>query len=310
MRKTVLVTGSLGLIGSAIWDISRDCNYHFSFLTKADCNLMDAYAIKSLYHSYKPHYVIHAAAKTGGVAVNKAKQGEFFYDNLIINTQMLEYARLYGVEKFIAFSCLCAFPQDEPVFTESNMHNGKPFHGNFGYGYAKRMADIQIQAYKEQYNLQNYCTVIPGNVFGEHDDYNLETGHVIASLIHKIYLAKQDGTPIRVWGDGLTKREFIYSKDVAKYVMKILDMEQLPDRIIISADRQYSIKEIVEELCKIAGFQGEVVYETDKPKGKDAVRTDLSLLKSIFGELSYTELGVALKNSYEWFANNYQRARK
>lgn len=308
--KTILVTGSDGLVGSAIKAKSIEMPYKFIFCNREHGDLTKESHVACLFDTFRPHYVIHTAAKVGGVGGNASHHGEYFYQNILMNAHLIHYAYQYNVEKFLAFSSVCVFPCEMSVVNEEMLQQGEPFSGNFAYGYAKRMVDVQISAYKKQYGIKNYTSIIPGNIFGRHDYYNLESGHVISSLIHKVYLAKQNKTPLKVWGNGTAKREFIYSNDLARFILKIIDLEVIPQRVIISSDRQYSIKEMVEKLCKVAGFDGDVIWEIDKPNGQKSRSTDLMLLKSIVGELEYTDLEIALKDSYDWFVNTYPKVRK
>jgi GDP-L-fucose synthase len=172
------------------------------------------------------------------------------------------------------------------------------------------MVDIQIQAYEQQYGIKNYCSVIPGNIFAENDAYNIDYGHVIPSLIHKLYLAKKNETDFTVWGDGSALREFIYADDLAKIIYRLLDMDELPLRLIVSGPKQYTIKEMVEKLVKVANFRGNVVWDKSKPNGQHARPSDLSLLYSLFPDFEFTDIDEGLKKSYDWFVDNYPNIRK
>lgn len=302
----VLVTGSDGLVGTAIKTISPD----FIYVTRKDADLTKEDEVERLFKKYRPDAVVHAAAKVGGIGGNMSGHGEYFHQNILMNTHVIHNACLHGVKKLLVFSSVCVFPDGIPFLREDFMHGGEPFTGNFAYAHAKRMVDIQIQAYKSQYGIKNYCSLIPGNIFGKRDLYNLQHGHVIPSLIHKIYLAKKNKTPLKVWGDGTPLREFIYSEDLARIINKLLSFDEIPLRVLVSGDKQYSIKEVVGMLCRVAKFDGDVVWETDKPNGQKARPTDLSLLKSLVGEFNYTDMYEALKESYDWFENNYEAARK
>jgi GDP-L-fucose synthase len=191
------------------------------------------------------------------------------------------------------------------------MHDGPVYSSNFAYGYAKRMVDIQIQAYKKQYKITNYCSIIPGNIFGPQDNYNIEHGHVIPSLIHKLCLAKKNNTNWNIWGDGKSLREFIYVDDLAKVVIELLDKDTLPDKLICSGPIQYSIKEIVEKLAKVTDFPlNKIVWDKTKPNGQRSRPSNLSILYKYFPNIVFTNIDTGLKLSYEWLEQNYNIARK
>ncbi len=307
--KTVLITGANGLCGNAIRRLALKYLYKFIYITHQDADLTKEDVVLDIYNDYKPNYVIHTAAKVGGIGGNEAGHGDFFHDNILINTHMIHYAKEFNVEKMIAFSSVCVFPDDLAKLQEDRMHDGPVYASNFAYGYAKRMVDIQIQAYKQQFGITNYCSVIPGNIWGPNDLYNIKTGHVIPSLIHKLFLAEQDDTDFIVWGDGKSLREFIYVDDLAKIVLDMLSFDKLPERLIVSGPIQYSIREIVEKLLDISGFSGILKYDTSKPNGQRSRPSDLSLFYSYFPNFSFTNIDKGLKESYKWFCNNYPNIR-
>ena len=242
--KKILITGGNGLCGKALQSVlkteknvfgrwknfpcgkpttesgyqptqidSPTACYYFVGREYGDLTILNN--VKNMYDDISPDYVIHTAAEVGGIGGNEAHHGEFFYNNVLMNAYMIDQAYRHNVEKMIVFSSVCVFPDGQPKLKEETMHDGPVFSSNFAYGHAKRMVDIQIQAYEKQYGIKNYCSVIPGNIFGPQDSYNIEFGHVIPSLIHKIYLAKQNHTDFSVWGNGSAKREFIYVNDLA-----------------------------------------------------------------------------------------------
>ncbi|MBM3887210.1 NAD-dependent epimerase/dehydratase family protein [Candidatus Dependentiae bacterium] len=216
----------------------------------------------------------------------------------------------WGVKKFLAISSACVFSPDVSVFKEDLIHDGSPHSTQFAYAAAKRNIDIQIHAYKKQHLIQNYCSIILGNAFGKSDNYQLNSAYLIPSLIHKIFVAKKSDQPLKVWGDGAPKREFIYADDVAKILFKILELDFIPERILVAGERQITIKEIAQRLCKAADFKQEILWETDKPQGPATRCSDLSLLQSLVGSITYTQIDDALRESYQWFEKNYEHARK
>jgi len=308
--KTLLITGANGLCGDAF-----KCSYfprslcnETAFVGREYGDLTILKNVKRMYKEIAPTYVIHTAAEVGGICGNEAHHGQFFYNNILMNTYMIDQARQHNVEKMIVFSSVCVFPDGQEV-KEENMHNGPVFANNFSYGYAKRMVDIQIKAYEKQYGIKNYCSIIPGNIMGENDNYNMDYGHVMPSLIHKLYLAKKNNTDFVVWGDGSSLREFLYARDVANIIIKLLKLDHLPQRLIISGPQQYSIWEMVHKLVKIADFKGNIVWDASKPNGQHSRPSNLSLLRSLFPNFIFTDIDQTLKLSYNWFVNNYPNVR-
>lgn len=303
-----LVTGSGGLMGQALKDMAPE-QHEFFFAERKHADITKEEDVKNLYESVKPDYVIHAAARVGGIGCNLAHPYELYRDNILMNTHMIDYAVRFKVKKFIAFSSMCAMPVISKTITEDDMHDGPIYEANWSYGWSKRMIDVQIQALSKQFGISGYCSLILGNLFGPNDMYNLKDAHVIPALIHKIFLAKRSNDTLKVWGDGSSQREFIYSQDAARIIFKLLEME-VPKRLIVSGDEQISIADVVYKLCDAANFPREKVeWDTSKPNGQKARPTDTSLLKSLVGDQGYTDMGEALKVSYQWFEDNYPNVR-
>lgn len=306
----ILVTGGNGLVGSAIKKIaSKNTQFDFIFVGREDCDLTKENQVESLFLNYKPNYVIHTAAKVGGIGGNMIGHADYFYQNILINSFLIHYSWKYNVEKLLAFSSVCVFPDDSQILKEENMHNGPPFSGNFAYAFAKRMVDVQIRAYKHQHNIKNYCSIIPSNIIGTHDFYNLQHGHVLPSLIHKIYLAKKNNSDLEVWGDGKSLREFIFADDLATALVDLLKKNDIPERLTIAGNKQYSIKDIVDMLVKASGFKGNVIFNGAKPNGQRNRQSDLSLFNSLFPNFNFTNIEEAVKISYDWFDQNYPNIR-
>ena len=234
--KKLLVTGGKGMVGSAI---------DSSIKLGREYNLIDPQETLKAFTDHNPTHIIHCAGKVGGVGGNMNYKGEYFYDNLMINTNVIESARKTGVKHLVAFLSTCVFPDNvEYPLTSNQVHLGEPHSSNYPYAYAKRMADVQIRAYREQYGL-NYTSIIPSNIYGPNDNFSLEHGHVMPMLIHKLYLAKQNNTDFTVWGSGKPLREFIYSKDIAKISKWVVENYAGEEPLIISGDEEVSIKDLV-----------------------------------------------------------------
>ena len=302
MIKT-LVTGGTGLVGSAI----KNANIK---LSTQDVDLRDWESTLSLFGNLKPEKVIHCAARVGGLGGNMNYKGEFFYDNIMINTNVLEASRRVGVKKVVSFLSTCIFPDDvEYPLTENKIHLGEPHNSNYPYAYAKRMLDIQSRAYKEQYGL-NYVSVIPTNIYGPNDNFDLENGHVLPSLIHKCYLAKQNNTDFVVWGSGKPLREFIYSEDVARLAEWALDNYEEEEPIIFSTSDEISIGKLAEMVVYYMGYKGKLVFDSDKPDGQHRKPSDNSKLKSYLPDFEFTPIDKGIEKTVEWFLNNYENIRK
>lgn len=254
--------------------------------------------------------IIHCAAKVGGVGANMNYKGEFFYDNIMINTNVIEGARLSGVKNLVAFLSTCIFPNevDYPL-TEKKIHLGPPHFSNDAYAYAKRMTDVQIRSYNEQYGL-NYKSVIPTNIYGPNDNYDIVNGHVIPSLIHKCYLARENKTDLTIWGSGTPLREFIFSKDVAKLTEWVLHNYKENEPIILSTSEEISIKDVVGMIVELMNFKGDVLFDSTKPDGQFRKPSDNSKIKNYLPDYKFTPMYEGLKETIEYFEKNYNLIRK
>lgn len=297
----LLVTGGDGLVGSSITsDIKIGKQY----------DLRNIEETNKMFKYYQPTHVIHCAGKVGGLSANMNYKGEFFYDNIMINTNVIESARLHNVKKLISFLSTCIFPDNiEYPITEKKIHLGEPHLSNYPYAYAKRMADIQIRAYREQYGLE-YVSVIPTNIYGPNDNFSLESGHVIPMLIHRMYIAQRDNTDFVVWGSGSPLREFIYSKDVAKLSEWALDNYNDPEPIIFSNSNEISIKDLVDLLVNEFSFKGKVIFDKTKPDGQFRKPSDNSKLKSYLPNFEFTPFESGMRQTINWFIENFDNARK
>ena len=299
--KKILVTGGMGLVGSSI-SANVKIGKEFDLRIPEEVNKM--------FKLHNPTHLIHCAGKVGGVGGNINYKGEFFYDNLMINSNVIEYSRKNNVKKVVNFLSTCVFPDNvEYPLTENKIHLGEPHISNYAYAYAKRMSDIQIKAYREQYGL-NYVSVIPTNIYGPNDNFSLDKGHVVPMLIHKLYLSQKNKTDFTVWGSGKPLREFIYSKDVAKLSEWAVDSYNESEPIIFTNSEEISIIDIVDLLVKEFNFKGKVVFDTSKPDGQFRKPSDNSKLKSYLPNFKFTPIEDGIKETVNWFIKNYENARK
>ena len=297
-----LVTGGYGMVGSAI-----EADIYFS---REDCDLTNRERTEYLFKKLKPEGVIHCAGKVGGIGGNSNFKGEYFLKNLLINTNVIEAARLSGVKSLVAYLSTCVFPDNVTYpLTIDQIHTGEPHSSNYPYAYAKRMADVQIRAYREQYGL-NYTSIIPSNIYGPNDNFNLDHGHVMPMLIHKLYLAKKNNTDFTVWGSGNPLREFIYSKDIAKIAEWALENYYDFDPLIVSGDEEISIKDLVDILVNEFKFKGKVIFDETKPDGQHRKPSDNHKIKELLPDFEYTPFEEGIKETVNWFIENYENARK
>ena len=297
-----LVTGGYGMVGSAMETQIK--------LSREICDLTNPKQTEALFRTIRPDGVIHCAGKVGGIGGNSNYKGEYFYDNLMINTNVIESSRRAGVKRLVAFLSTCVFPDNVSYpLTVDQVHQGEPHSSNYPYAYAKRMADVQIRAYREQYGL-NYTSIIPSNIYGPNDNFNLDHGHVMPMLIHKLYLAKKNKTDFTVWGSGKPLREFIYSKDIAKIAEWALENYEGTEPLIVSGDDEVSIKDLVGLLVDEFKFKGKVVFDETKPDGQFRKPSDNSKIKELLPDFEYTPFEVGIKETVNWFKENYENARK
>jgi GDP-L-fucose synthase len=302
--NNILVTGGTGLVGS------RFEGEDYLKIGSKNLDLLNQKDIENFLVSKNINGIIHCAARVGGVKGNMTYPGEFTYENLKMNTGIIEEARKAGISKLIAFSSTCVFPDKvEYPLTPDKIHLGPPHSSNYGYAYAKRMAEIQMQSYREQYGV-NYFSVIPCNIYGPADNYHLEDGHVLPSLIHKFHLADISGSDVTIWGSGSPLREFIFSEDVAKLTRILFDnyIDGVP--VIISSGKEISIKNVVEIIASEFNFKGKIIWDLDKPEGQFRKPSDNSVIRSIAPDFKFTPIEEGIHKSVTWFKDNYPNIRK
>jgi GDP-L-fucose synthase len=296
-----LVTGGTGMVGSAI---NADLK-----IGRKDCDLNDWNAVNAFFEKHKPEEVVHCAAKVGGVWANMHQKGDFFRENILMNTFIIEAARLHGVKRLLAFLSTCVFPDKvEYPLSADKVHLGPPHTSNDAYAYAKRMVDVQLHAYREQYGLE-YISVIPTNIYGPNDLFDLKNGHVVPALIHRCFLAREKGEDLEVWGTGKPLREFIYSEDVAKLTEWALENYTDPEPLIFSTSEEISIKNLVEMVVELLNFKGKLIWLSDKPDGQFRKPSDNSKIKELMPDFQFTAVYEGLKKTIEWFEANYPNVR-
>ena len=304
----ILITGGSGLVGSAIK--STKTGHDLIFVNSSNYNLVDNQATDRMIKSISPDAIIHLAAKVGGVKSNIENQAEFFYKNIMMNTNVLHSAHEQGVKKVVSMLSTCIFPDKVSYpLAEDKLHDGKPHKSNFAYSYAKRMLDIQSRAYRDQYG-SNFTTVVPNNIYGENDNFDLEDSHVVPAMIRKIFYSKKEKLEtVKMWGDGSPLREFTYSKDIAKQLLFLVENYNDPDPINIGSDQEISIKNLSEIIVKEVGYQGEVVWHTDMPNGQHRKPSSKQKIKKLGYSEPLTDIQSGIKKTCEWYNKNYPNVR-
>jgi len=303
----ILITGGTGLVGSAFKEIKTD--HDLIFLSSKECDLRDNNQVNLLFNKYNPDAVIHLAAKVGGVKGNSDFISDYFYDNIQINTNVLNAAKNLKIKKVLSLLSTCIYP-DNPKYplTEDQIHNGEPHKSNFGYAYAKRMLEVQSRAIRQQHNLK-YITAVPNNIYGPFDNFDLENGHVIPALIRKIYESKITGNAPVLWGSGKSLREFTYSQDIAKAALFLLENYNEKNPINIGNTNEYSIKYIAETISKLLEYNGEIIWNKNMPEGQFKKPSCNKSFLKICPNFEYTSFKAGLEKTCDWFIKNYPSVR-
>ena len=295
------------MVGSSFNSLST--KHELVLVGSADYDLRRANDCRRMLVDKQPDAIIHLAAKVGGIKGNTDYVADFFRDNIMINTNVLQSAVEFKVPKVLSLLSTCIYP-DNPTYplTEDQIHNGKPHRSNFGYAYAKRMLDVHSRAIRSQYGL-NYITAIPNNIYGPKDNFDLQNGHVIPAMIRKFYEAKKNNNDVVLWGSGKPLREFTYSLDIAKALMFLLNNYEGESPINIGSTREISIKKVSEIISKEIGFPGKVIWDTTQPEGQHKKPSSNKKFLDIHPEVCYTNLEIGLKETISWFINNYPHIR-
>lgn len=313
--KVILVTGGSGLVGRAIQSVveaeARE-DETWVFLSSKDGDLLSEAETEAIFAKHKPTHVIHLAALVGGLFANMSRNCDFFRDNMKMNDNILASSHKHHVQKLVSCLSTCIFPDKTSYpIDETMVHNGPPHSSNFGYSYAKRMIDVQNKAYHEQHGCQ-FTSIIPCNVFGPHDNFNIQQGHVIPGLINKAHQAKRNGTAFEIWGTGAPLRQFIYSLDLAKLTVWVMREYQEIDPIILATDEEneVSIKDVAMMVLEASEFKGEVKFLTEKADGQFKKTASNAKLRKYLPDFKFVPTKQALQETVKWFEDNYEKARK
>ena len=306
--QKVVVTGGAGFLGRFVVEkLNAYSPVEVLVPRSREYNLVDGAEVKRLLADTRPDMIIHLAAVVGGIGHNQQNPGRFFYDNLMMGVQLIEQARVHDVKKFVATGTVCAYPKFTPVpFKEDDLWNGYPEETNAPYGLAKKMMLVQSQAYRQQYGF-NSIFLLPANLYGPGDNFNLETSHVIPALIRKCVEARRAGTPfVEVWGSGSASREFLYVEDCAEGIVRAAASYNESDPVNLGNGRELIIKDLVEIIAHLTGFEGEIRWQASKPDGQPRRQLDTTRAYERFGFRAQTSLEDGLRKTIDWYEKSLE----
>jgi len=302
-NKRITVTGGAGFLGSYVVEKLRERGCRHIFVPRSrDYDLREKEAIIRMYEDSRPDIVIHLAAVVGGIGANRKYPGRFFYDNAIMGIQLIEYARQFGVEKFVCIGTICAYPKYTPVpFKEEDLWDGYPEETNAPYGLAKKMLLVQLQAYRQQYGF-NGIYLLPVNLYGPRDNFDPEYSHVIPAIIKKCVDAKRRGDKkIVAWGTGEASREFLYVEDAAEGIILATERYNKPDPVNLGSGEEIKIKDLVMLIKELSGFEGRVEWDPSQPDGQPRRRLDTTRAYKEFGFRAKTSLREGLARTIRYY---------
>ena len=269
------------------------------------------YASRITHHVKPVDMIIHLAAHVGGIGINREKPGEFFYDNLMMGVQLLHESYVAGVPKFVAIGTICAYPKFVPIpFKEETLWDGYPEETNAPYGLAKKMMLVQSEAYRQQYNY-NSIYLLPVNLYGPRDNFDLATSHVIPALIRKCLEAKARGDrELTAWGDGSPTREFLYVEDAAEGILLAAERHNTSDPVNLGSSFEISIRDLLQIIARLTGFEGRIIWDTTKPNGQPRRKLDVSRAQEAFGFISQTSFEEGLRQTIDWYAKEQAKDQR
>ena len=307
--RRVCITGGAGFLGSFVQETLRERGANNIFVPHIeDYDLTKQTDIQKMLSDAEPNLIIHLAALAGGIGANRARPADFFYKNLMMGVPLMHAAWEKGVEKFVVIGTICAYPKFTPVpFREENLWDGYPEETNAPYGLAKKMLLVQAQAYREQYGF-NAIYLLPVNLYGPRDNFNLETSHVIPALIRKMVTAQQRGDEsVTLWGDGSPTREFFYAGDAARGIAMAAERYNSNEPVNLGSGMEISIKDLAELIASLTGFEGKIIWDTSKPNGQPRRGLDVSRAKEYFGFEANMPFDEGLRRTIDWFKNHQER---
>jgi GDP-L-fucose synthase len=307
--KRICVTGGAGFLGSFVIAALKQRGAAEIFVPKIEeFNLVNLADIQRILEISHPDIVIHLAALAGGIGANRARPADFFYINLMMGVQLMHMSWMRGVHKFVAIGTVCAYPKFTPIpFKEENLWAGYPEETNAPYGLAKKMLLVQAQAYREQYGY-NAIYLLPVNLYGPGDNFNLETSHVIPALIRKFIEGKERGdNEVVLWGDGSPTREFLYVGDCADGIISASEFYNGSEPVNIGSGQEISIKDLAELIARLTGYEGKLLWDTSKPNGQPRRALDTSRADAYFGWRAHTTFEEGLRTTIDWYLQNRKK---
>jgi GDP-L-fucose synthase len=311
-EKRITITGGEGFLGRHLVRKLKEKDYeHLYIADSSKYDLVKLEDIRRMYVDSKPDIVIHLAAKVGGIGFNQDYPATLFYENLIMGIQLLHEGHLRDIEKFVAIGTICAYPKYTPVpFKEENLWNGYPEETNAPYGLAKKMMLVQSQAYRRQYSF-NSIFLLPVNLYGPGDNFNPRFSHVIPAIIKKCIDATMNNEKeIMVWGTGKATREFLYVEDAAEAIILAMESYNKSEPVNIGAGFEISIKELINLIVELTGFNGRIIWDTSKPDGQPRRILDTSMAEKEFGFKAKKDLREGLRQTIEWYKNSFKHSTK
>lgn len=301
--KRVLLTGGGGFLGGFLLEKLRERGPEaVAAPRRAEADLRDRGAVAGLLASARPQLVIHAAAIVGGIGANRDHPGQFFYDNAIMGIQLIEESRRAGVEKLLCLGTICAYPKLTPVpFREEDLWNGYPEETNAAYGLAKKMLLVQLQAYRQEYGF-NGIFLLPVNLYGPRDNFDLASSHVIPAMIRKFVEARESGSrEVVLWGDGSPTREFLHVEDAAEGILAAAERYSEPAPVNLGSGEEIAIRDLAKVIAEEVGYQGSIAWDRTKPNGQPRRRLDTSRAAAAFGWRAQTPLAEGLRKTVAWY---------
>lgn len=305
-EKRVIVTGGAGFLGSYVVEKLRTKGCRNLFIPGSEeYDLTKEQSVLRLYQDFPADIVIHLAAVVGGIGANRANPGKYFYDNLIMGAMLMEYARQFEVDKFVAIGTICSYPKYTPVpFKEENLWDGYPEETNAPYGLAKKMLLVQSQAYRQQYGF-NSIFLLPLNLYGPRDNFDPANSHVIPALIKKfVDTVEIGGNEVVCWGTGKPTRGFLYVEDAAEGIILAAERYNKSEPVNLGSDLEISIKDLAKLIARFTGFQGEIIWDNSKPDGQPRRRLDINKAEKEFGFRANMDFLKGLKMIVEWYREN------
>jgi GDP-L-fucose synthase len=305
--KRALVTGGSGFLGSFVVEKLRARGLAEIFVPRRkDYDLTEWDNVVRVYKDARPDIVLHLAGNVGGIGANRASPGLFFYENLMMGVQLMEYARRVGVPKFVALGTICSYPKFTPVpFKEDDLWNGYPEETNAPYGLAKKMLLVQAQSYRQQYGF-NAIFLLPVNLYGPRDNFNPETSHVIPAIIRKcVDAVNSRATEVVLWGTGNATREFLHADDAAEGILLAAEKYNDAAPVNIGAGMEISIADLASRIARLTGFTGKIVWDSDKPDGQPRRCLDTQRAEQEFGFRARIPFDRGLKETIDWYRSRH-----